>query len=116
MGFPRQDYGSGLPFPSPRDLPDPGIKLKSPVTPALQADSLLMSHQGSLESLWLVLYSQSETSPFYGLGMRKLQCILKLPHTHTHTHTLSCKGGWEMYSVAEYLLQAKAQGNSFTIR
>ena len=87
MGFPRQDYGSGLPFPSPRDLPDPGIKLKSPVTPALQADSLLLSHQGSLESLWLVLNSQSETSPFYGLGMRKLQCILKLPHTHTHTHT-----------------------------
>ena len=36
--------------------------------------------------------------------------------TTTHTHTLSCKGGWEMYSVAEYLLQAKAQGNSFTIR
>ena len=87
MGFPRQDYGSGLPFPSPGDLPDPGIKLKSPVTPALQADSLLLSHQGSLESLWLVLNSQSETSPFYGLGMRKLQCILKLPHTHTHTHT-----------------------------
>ena len=30
MGFSRQDYWSGLPFPSPGDLPDPGIKPKSP--------------------------------------------------------------------------------------
>ena len=37
MGFPRQEYWSGLPFPSPWDLPDPGIQ---PGSPALQADSL----------------------------------------------------------------------------
>ena len=37
MGFSRQEYWSGLPFPSPGDLPDPGIKLGSPV---LQVDSL----------------------------------------------------------------------------
>ena len=37
MGFPSQEYCSGLPFPSPGDLPNPGIK---PVSPALQADSL----------------------------------------------------------------------------
>ena len=37
MGFPRQEYWSGLPFPSPGDLPNPGIALGSP---ALQADSL----------------------------------------------------------------------------
>ena len=37
MGFSRQEYWSGLPFPFPRDLPDPGIELRSP---ALQADSL----------------------------------------------------------------------------
>ena len=30
MGFPRQEYWSGLPFPSPGDLPNPGIELKSP--------------------------------------------------------------------------------------
>ena len=30
MGFPRQEYWGGLPFPSPGDLPDPGIKLASP--------------------------------------------------------------------------------------
>ena len=37
MGFSRQEYWNGLPFPSPGDLPDPGIK---PESPALQADSL----------------------------------------------------------------------------
>ena len=43
-GFPRKEYWRGLPFPSPGDLPDPGIK---PRSPALQADSLPLSHQGS---------------------------------------------------------------------
>ena len=37
MGFPRQEYWSGLPLPSPGNLPDPGIE---PGSPALQADSL----------------------------------------------------------------------------
>ena len=37
MEFSRQEYWSGLPFPSPRDLPNPGIE---PRSPALQADSL----------------------------------------------------------------------------
>ena len=37
VGFSRQEYWSGLPFPSPEDLPDPGIE---PGSPALQADAL----------------------------------------------------------------------------
>ena len=37
MGFSRQEYWSGLPFPSPGDLPNPGIESRSP---ALQADAL----------------------------------------------------------------------------
>ena len=43
MGFSRQEYWSGLPFPSPEDLPDPGIE---PSSPALQADSLPAEPQG----------------------------------------------------------------------
>ena len=35
MGFPRQEYGSGLPSPPLRDLPDPGIEPTSRVSPAL---------------------------------------------------------------------------------
>ena len=37
MEFPRQEYYSGMPFPSPGDLLDPGVELRSPI---LQADSL----------------------------------------------------------------------------
>ena len=43
MGFSRQEYWSGLPFSSPGNLPDPGIK---PRSPALQADSLLSESPG----------------------------------------------------------------------
>ena len=35
MGFPRQEYWSGLPFPTPGDLPDPEIELTSLASPAL---------------------------------------------------------------------------------
>jgi len=47
MGFSRQEYWNGLPFPSPGDFPDPGIKSVSLGSLALQADPLLLSHQGS---------------------------------------------------------------------
>ena len=44
MGFSRQESWTGLPFPPPVDLPHPGFE---PSSPALQADSLPLSHQGS---------------------------------------------------------------------
>ena len=43
VGFSRQEYWSGLPFPSPGDLPDPGIE---PGSPALQADALTSEPPG----------------------------------------------------------------------
>ena len=43
MGFSRQEYWSGLPFPSPGDLPNPGIKTRSP---ALEADALTSESPG----------------------------------------------------------------------
>ena len=49
MGFSSQEHWSGLPFPPPGDLPDAGIKPLSPGIPALQADSLLLSHWESPE-------------------------------------------------------------------
>ena len=47
MRFSRQEYWSGLPCPSPGDLPDPGIKPMSPACPALKTDSLPLSHRES---------------------------------------------------------------------
>ena len=48
MRFSRQGYWSGLPFPSPGDLPNPGIE---PGSPAMQANSLLTELQGKLYSI-----------------------------------------------------------------
>ena len=48
MGFPRQEYQSGLPLPSPGDLSNPGIE---PVSPALWADSLPGKHNGR-DMIW----------------------------------------------------------------
>ena len=45
MGFSRQEYWSGLPFPSPEDLPDPGIK---PRSPTFRQTLYHLNHQGSL--------------------------------------------------------------------
>ena len=51
----RQEYWSGLPFPSPGDFPDSGIK---PVAPALQADSLPSQPPGKPLLLLLLLLSR----------------------------------------------------------
>ena len=52
MGFPWQEYWSGLPFPLPGNL-QTWVELVSPVSPALQVDSLSLSHWG----LYMVLLS-----------------------------------------------------------
>ena len=50
MGSPRQEYWSGLPFPTPGDLPNPGVK---PGSPALQADFLQLAPHGKDEAFLL---------------------------------------------------------------
>ena len=46
MGFPRQECWNGLPSPSPENLLNPGTEPKSPVSPALQADSFIIEPPG----------------------------------------------------------------------
>ena len=53
MGFSREEHWSGLPLPSPGDLPDPGIK---PGSPVLQADSLLSELQRSPTNVVHICY------------------------------------------------------------
>ena len=64
MGFFRQEYWSGLPFPSPGDLPDPGIE---PGSPALQADALRSKPPGKPKMLYVTGVYSSDicTSPDY---------------------------------------------------
>ena len=47
----RQEYWSRLPCPPPGNIPNPGIKPTSPVSPALKVDFLLLSHQKCVEML-----------------------------------------------------------------
>ena len=60
MGFSRQEYCSGLPFPSPGDLPNPGIE---PRSPTLQADTLPSEPPGKPKRLWATAPQPSQDSP-----------------------------------------------------
>ena len=53
MGFSRQEYWSGLPLPSPGDLPEPGIE---PGSPAFQADALTSEPPGKPIAFLLILF------------------------------------------------------------
>ena len=66
MEFSRQEYWSGLPFPFPGDLPDPGIK---PRSPALQADSLPSGLQESITR------APPSFFPGYHLNVSKSSCL-----------------------------------------
>ena len=52
IGFSRKEYWSGLPFPNPEDLPDPGIKPESLVLPALRDRFLPLAPPGKPNSLY----------------------------------------------------------------
>ena len=62
MGFSRQGYWSELPFPSPGDLPNPGIEAGSP---ALQADALLSQPPGKPRSKSGKSHSKCSTNSSY---------------------------------------------------
>ena len=56
MEFSREEYWSGLLFPYPVDLPDPGIEPMSSVSPALQADSLPTVPPGKPINMYTYIY------------------------------------------------------------
>ena len=68
-GFSRQEYWSGLPFPSPEDLPDPGIE---PRSPALEADALTSEPPGKKVGLYKEILKSCFPSPI-------LMCITLTP-------------------------------------
>ena len=90
MGFSKQEYWSGLPFPLPGDFADPGIEPTSPVSPVLQADSLPLETLGKPANILIlkVLLDECEKSPDPVAGQPALhlpalgQCHLALPCSH----------------------------------
>ena len=81
MGFSRQEYWSGLPFPSPGDLPDPGIE---PRSPALKADSLATEQQGKplVYIFTQVKFKKSKIETFYLFSSTKFNAYI---HTSSMT-------------------------------
>ena len=69
MGFSRQEYWSGVPFPSPEDLPDPGIE---PRSPAVQADTLPSEPPG--KSLNLIRVTFKICICLAALGLKVMAC------------------------------------------
>ena len=72
MGFSRQEYWSGLPFPSPRDLPNPGIE---PRSPALEADTLTSEPPGK----------PNKTGALFSEEQRSLECCSPWGHKESDT-------------------------------
>ena len=74
MGFSKQEYWSGLPFPCPGDLPDPGIE---PRSPALQADTLTSEPPGKPQSVQSVKLIHGLWR--FSLSLRFLKMMLMCP-------------------------------------
>ena len=96
MGFFRQEYWSGLPFPPPEDLPDPGIE---PWTPAMQADSLPIEQQGSPLNLWWITQN----------SFKNLKILFNTPYCHLFVEFKRLKQTNE-YNKAERLIREQASG------
>ena len=95
MEFSRPEYWSGLPFPSPGDLPNLRVE---PRSPALQVDSLSSSHQGNPQprifspkcqfcGVWASLRILSEDSVFVSLSHTCTHRIMQNTQAHTCIHT-----------------------------
>ena len=79
MGFSSQEHWGGLPCPPPGDLLHPGIKLLCPASPALQVNSLLLSHWRSPED-----YGEVKIFFFY---CEESRTILKISEFHDQINT-----------------------------
>ena len=78
IGISRQEYWIGLPFSPPGNLPNPVIELSPPAAPALQADSLLLSHR------WSPIDNHQGLSacfPFFSTGRKEI-----IPYDRTASH------------------------------
>ena len=80
MEFSRQDYWSELPCPPPGDLPNTGIE---PRSPALQAGSLPLSHQGSPQNHTIYNLLNSEFAQILGVVQNTLVLSVALTLTNS---------------------------------
>ena len=102
IGFSRQEYWSnGLSCPPPGDLPNPGIKPVSPVSPALQVGSLPLNHWGSLQQKHMS--AQTPQCALQAHRKRALHCCLASGLNPTPvTHSEESPGGWHLLQLHQH--------------
>ena len=97
LGFSWQEYWSGLPFPSPRDLPDPGIEPTSPASPALAGGFFITKPPGKpcacSENIFFTAVTSNFKTVAVNVGTRE-QGWRDEPEQGTHTP--AGLGGWRM--------------------
>ena len=97
MGFPRQEYWSGLPFPSPEDLLDPGIKTASLGSPALA---------GKIFTVWAIWEALGWIFVFFSFFINKNNIEINI-HVHVSFHTQdSSLIFFQISSCVTYLLRS----------
>ena len=113
MGFSRQEYWSGLPFPPPGDLPNPGIE---PGSPTLQADALPSEPPGKLHYIVNPMIRSHDVlnSPFLNLHIHfithihPVEMILELRASSSipgHYLIHSCR--WSVHKATELIIPSK---------
>ena len=78
MEFSRQEYWSGLPFPSPGDLPDPEMELRSPIS---QANSLLTEPPGKSH----IYYNECQS---YKIAYENIKCEIYMHFSYFQTENI----------------------------
>ena len=101
MGFSKQAYWSGLPFPSPGYLPNPGIEPRSPV---LQADSLPQSYRG-IGAMYQTPHSVQEAT-CVSFNLHRIWLLL-LSHSVTQSCLCNPTGCSQLSSSVHGILQAR---------
>ena len=100
MGFSRQEYWSGLPFPSPEDLPDPGVEAASP---ALKVDSLSFRHPGNPIYVHAVLRLITQSCPTF---CDPLDC--SFPGSFVHGDSLGKNTGVGCHTLLQGIFPTQA--------
>ena len=110
MGFTRQEYWSGLPFPSPGDLPDPGME---PGSPALQADSIVWATRPKVIA---ISFSRGPSWPRDGTWVSCTASRLSTVWaTRSKVTAIVCMLSHLSLCLCKYIIQIFMMGNSLAV-
>ena len=118
MEFSRQENWSGLPFPTPENLPDPGIELVSLESPARAMDSLPLPHLGSptniLHDSYVRQVLKQQMKPVLLRSILEMNFALEICFLHPHCFSLQNHKTIQIFSIETSLLTSGLLFSLFT--